>query len=276
MLQLTQQEIQDFQQKILSWYAEHERDLPWRKTRNPYNILISEIMSQQTQIARVVPKYEAWIAAFPTVFDLAKASTSEVLTHWSGLGYNRRALYLQKAAQKIVSDFNGLFPDDKSILQTLPGIGDYTASAIACFAFDKQIVVIDTNIRKVIVTQFLIDAEEVGGKDEMKNIREIAEQLLPMGRAYAWNQALMDYAGSVLKKEKITIPKQSKFKDSDRYYRGQIIKILLEKQQITPVELHDHFNKKKQIINQERLKKVIQGLEKDNLLKTKSGIIALE
>jgi A/G-specific adenine glycosylase len=272
---LSRQLINDFQEKILSWYAENQRDLPWRKTRDPYAILISEIMSQQTQISRVIPKYVAWIEAFPSVFDLAKATTVDVLTHWSGLGYNRRALYLQKAAQRIVADFNGIFPDDEKILQTLPGIGEYTASAIACFAFDKQIVVIDTNVRKVIITQFLIDSEEVGGRNEMKLIRHIAEQLLPHGRAYAWNQALMDYAGSVLKKEKISIPKQSKFKDSDRYYRGQIIKLLLEKQQITNAELHDHFNKKEQIVNQERLRNLIVGLEKDNLIKKNKEKIAL-
>ncbi|HSW97734.1 MAG TPA: hypothetical protein VLF89_07965 [Candidatus Saccharimonadales bacterium] len=275
MINLSEEQIVSFQEKILSWYATHQRDFPWRKTRHPYNILISEIMSQQTQINRVVPKYEAWIQAFPTIFTLANASTSEVLTHWSGLGYNRRALYLQKAAQKIVAEFNGVFPDDENILQTLPGIGEYTASAIACFAFDKQIVVIDTNVRKVILTQILIDSEEVGGKDEMNIIREIAEQLLPIGRAYEWNQALMDYAGSVLKKEKIDIPKQSKFKDSDRYYRGQIIKLLIEKKEITYVELHDHFNKKEQMLNQERLKKVIRGLEKDLLIKRENGILSL-
>ncbi|HSW88663.1 MAG TPA: hypothetical protein VLG12_05890 [Candidatus Saccharimonadales bacterium] len=275
MINLSEEQIVSFQDKILSWYAAHQRDLPWRKTRHPYNIMISEIMSQQTQINRVVPKYEAWIQAFPTIFALANASTSEVLTHWSGLGYNRRALYLQKAAQKIVSEFNGVFPDDEKILQTLPGIGEYTASAIACFSFDKQIMVIDTNVRKVILTQFLIDSEEVGGKDEMNIIREIAEQLLPVGRAYEWNQALMDYAGSVLKKEKIDIPKQSKFKDSDRYYRGQIIKLLIEKQQITQSELHDRFNQEEQRINQERLKKVIEKLEKDLLIKKDNNTLFL-
>lgn len=268
MVQLSQEQIKSFQDKILSWYAEHQRDLPWRKTREPYNIMISEIMSQQTQIPRVVQKYQEWLEAFPTIQDLAQAPVAKVLTHWSGLGYNRRALYLQKAAQAIVSDFDGIFPQDVATLQTLPGIGEYTASAISCFAFDKQIVVIDTNIRKVIITQFLIDSEEVGGKNEMKIIREIAEQLLPHGRAYEWNQALMDYAGSVLRKEKITIPKQSKFKDSDRYYRGQILKLLLQKQSITPLELHDHFNKKEQIINQDRLKKIISSLEKDNLIQS--------
>lgn len=274
-IQLSQEQIKDFQEKILSWYAAHQRDLPWRKTRDPYNILISEIMSQQTQISRVVPKYEAWIQAFPTVFDLANASVSDVLTHWSGLGYNRRALYLQKAAQKIVSEYNGIFPDDEKILQTLPGIGEYTASAIACFAFDKQITVIDTNVRKVIITQILIDSEEIGGKDETKIIKEIAEQLLPNGRAYEWNQALMDYAGAVLKKEKISIPKQTKFKDSDRYYRGQIIKLLIQKQHLTHLELHDHFNKKELIIHQERLSKVIAGLEKDKLVKVQKNRLFL-
>src|SRR5258708_3311988 len=153
-MELSQHIIKNFQQKILSWYAVNQRDLPWRKTRDPYSILVSEVMAQQTQLSRVIPKYEAWIAALPTVYDLAKASTGEVLKLWSGLGYNRRALYLQKAAQIIVSEFAGKFPQEEKVLQTLPGIGEYTSRAVLCFAFDKQIAVVDTNVRKVIITKF--------------------------------------------------------------------------------------------------------------------------
>jgi A/G-specific adenine glycosylase len=201
-------------------------------------------------------------------------------------------LYLQKAAQKIVSDFNGVFPQDEKVLQTLPGIGEYTSKAIVCFAFDKQVAVVDTNVRKVVLTQLLSvyssfpphpnpllkereyntlkDAPAVvlsSEKIDEKIISQIATQLLPQGRAYEWNQALMDYAGSVLKKEKILIPKQSKFKDSDRYYRGQIMKLLIEKKEVSINQLHEHFNKNEIVIDWNRLEKIIAGLKKDALIK---------
>jgi A/G-specific adenine glycosylase len=292
-------QIKTFQKEILSWYAENQRDLPWRKTRDPYSILISEVMSQQTQLSRVIPKYETWMKALPTVSDVAKASTTDVLTLWSGLGYNRRALYLQKAAQEIVSNFHGEFPNDEKILQTLPGVGEYTARAIICFAFDKQVAVVDTNVRKVILTEiikesrsmnqeswnktkqnldsyFLIHAsvEKVTAVSE-KDIRRIADQLLPHGRAYEWNQALMDYSAAMLKKEKIPIPRQSKFKDSDRYYRGQIIKFLIKEKKTTDNQLHDYFNEKEETINKERLKRVIDSLLRDKLVEKSKGNIIL-
>lgn len=205
---------------ILNWYDIHQRELPWRKTRDPYHILISEIMSQQTQISRVIPKFTLWLQAFPTIIDLANAPTAEVLKLWSGLGYNRRALNLKKTAQIVAANYNGQFPKSEKELLTLPGIGQYTARAVLCFAFDQQVAVVDTNVRKVILTQFQANEKE---------IPLIAEQLLPIGKAYQWNQALMDYASTVLKKEKIPVPKQSKFIGSHRYYRGQILKQLLAK-----------------------------------------------
>jgi A/G-specific adenine glycosylase len=194
-------------------------------------------------------------------------------------------LYLQKAAQKIVADFNGVFPQDEKVLQTLPGIGEYTSKAIVCFAFDKQVAVVDTNVRKVILTELSITNYQLRIKKNTlpvsslvqdsstqtavseKDIQTIAERLLPQGQAYEWNQALMDYAGSVLKKEKILIPKQSKFKDSDRYYRGQIMKVLIEKKQVNSNQLHGYFNKNEIVIDQTRLEKIIAGLEKDALIK---------
>ena len=272
-MHISEQRIKEFQQKILSWYSENKRDLPWRKMRDPYNILISEVMSQQTQLSRVIPKYETWMKCLPTVQSLASASVTEVLTVWSGLGYNRRALYLQKAAQCVVSKFNGRFPEDETLLKTLPGIGEYTAKAMLCFAFDKQVAVVDTNVRKVIVTQFQISHIKLHISN--KALQQIADQLLPVGKAYEWNQALMDYSASVLKKEKIPLPKQSKFKDSDRYYRGQIVKLLVQKKRTTNNELHDHFNKHEQIINHERLTRVIEGLLKDALVKKQEGHIIL-
>jgi A/G-specific adenine glycosylase len=241
MDRLSPQQIKTFQDKILTWYAAHQRDLPWRKSRDPYRILVSEIMLQQTQVSRVMPKYEAWLEAFPSVHDLAKASVSEVLKHWSGLGYNRRALNLKKTAQVVSEKYGGKFPQIEKELLDLPGIGQYTARAIMCFAFDLQVSVVDVNVKKVILTQLLKGPEMRLGdsstdarndKVSDKEIAAFADALVPHGRAYDWNQALMDYSSLMLKKEKIDIPKQSTFKGSRRYYRGQIVKQLLKKKEI--------------------------------------------
>jgi A/G-specific adenine glycosylase len=237
MIKLRQKEINKFQEKILTWYGLHQRDLPWREVpfdtslqrRDPYKILVSEIMLQQTQVNRVIPKFDAWLKTFPTVFVLAKAPTSEVLALWSGLGYNRRALNLKKTAVIVSVKYGGVFPQTEKELMSLPGIGQYTARAVLCFAFDQQVAVVDTNVRKVILTEVLKETDETNETKGPKEIAELAERLLPKGKAYEWNQALMDYASAVLKKEKIPVTKQSKFHGSRRYYRGQILKVLLEK-----------------------------------------------
>lgn len=236
-MKLSAGKIKLFQEKILTWYEEHKRELPWRGVSDgtslqetAYKVFISEVMSQQTQLNRVVPKYQDWMKAFPTIVDLANAKVSDVLHYWSGLGYNRRALNLKKAAEILVTEYDGKFPTIEKELLGLPGIGKYTARAILCFAFGEQIAVVDTNVRKIIVTQFGIDGDD-------QELQEIADQLLPKGKAYDWNQALMDYASEVLKKHKIVIPKQSKFIGSHRYYRGQILKKLLEKKTIKFSEL---------------------------------------
>lgn len=255
-----------FQKQILVWFAKNKRDLPWRYSRDPYTILISEIMLQQTQVARVIPKFNAWMKKFPTLKSLAEASTRDVLFFWSGLGYNRRALYLHKLAKEVVKNNNSVFSQEESVLIQLPGIGKYTARAILCFAFDKQIAVVDTNVRKVILTRF----PEV--TDSPKEIQEVADMLLPKGKAYEWNQALMDYASAVLKKEKIAIPKQSAFKDSDRYYRGQILRMLL----IAPETMNNLLKKfKNSNINKERLKKIIVQLQKEGMLLLEKNTVKL-
>jgi A/G-specific adenine glycosylase len=220
-MHLSEGEIREFQERILGWYAVHQRDLPWRKTRDPYRILVSEVMLQQTQVNRVIPKYMEWLRLFPTVKELAAASVADVLRAWSGLGYNRRALFLKRLAEVLVRDYDGKFPEDEKLLLQLPGIGMYTARAILCFAFDKQVAVVDTNVKKVHLTQ--LDKEILNDKE----VWALAEQLVPEGRAYDWNQALMDYASMMLKQEKIAIPKQSKFAGSRRYYRGKLLKTLV-------------------------------------------------
>lgn len=263
-MKLEEDKIKQFQKKILDWYASHQRDLPWRKTRDPYKILVSEVMSQQTQIGRVIPKYEAWLETFPTVEALANAKTTDVLKMWSGLGYNRRALNLQKTAQIIVKEYQGRFPECYKELEKLPGIGKYTSRAVACFAFNQQIAVVDTNIRKVIAVEF-----NNGVLPHEKKIEEIAQNILPQGKAYLWNQALMDYAGEMLQEHKIPIPKQSHFFTSNRYYRGQIIKQLLEREKMSQSEIEMFFNGRGRGIEKQRLQTILMSLEKDGFISSK-------
>ncbi len=269
--------VQQFQKDILAWYAVNKRDLPWRqlpfdtpvKQRDPYKILVSEIMLQQTQVTRVIPKYEAWIVRFPKVQDLASAETSEVLRLWSGLGYNRRALSLQRTAQIIVHEYRGIWPRDVEGLKQLPGVGEYTASAIACFAFNEQIAVVDTNVRKVILTKILRRENQAEMATE-KTLQAIAEQLVPKGKAYEWNQALMDYASAMLKHERIPIPKQTSFIGSDRYYRGQIVKLLLEYKAVSIKNVGEILHKDKAFIE-----RIVEGLEKDGLVQYDNDQVSL-
>lgn len=267
MMNITKKEIKTFQNEILQWYSKNKRDLPWRHGRNPYAILISEVMAQQTQLSRVIPKYLAWMERFPTLKDVADAPTSEILRYWSGLGYNRRALYLQRTAKDIIEKYEGGFPQTEKEFRQLPGIGEYTARAVLCFAFDKQIPVIDTNIKKVIAINFFN-----GEVPDKKTLEGVAQQLLPIGKSYAWNQALMDYAASVLKQHKIPIPKQSKFKGSDRYYRGQILKMLIEKKKL---QLADVYTIWKENLSEERFQKILQTLEKDGFVSLSGKTIQL-
>ncbi len=279
-MKIDTQAIALFQERILSWYQENKRDLPWRQTTNPYAILVSEIMSQQTQITRVVPKYIAWMEAYPNIKTLANASVADVLSYWSGLGYNRRALFLQKTA-KTVLDNNGTWPTSVEELQKLPGLGKYTASAVACFAFNAQIPVIDTNVRKVILVEFCsCHCEELQTTKQSlhqkdcraslamteSELEEIAWQILPVGKAKDWNQALMDYAGAVLKQEKIPVTKQSKFIGSNRWYRGDLLKILTRQQSISPAQLAVKWKKDIDGEDKEWFDTLIHTLEKEGFI----------
>src|SRR2546429_8996442 len=140
---------------LLRWYAAEQRDLPWRSTQDAYAILVSEIMLQQTQVERVLPKYQQFLAAFPTLADLAAASTAEVISVWVPLGYNMRAVRLQSIARQVMNEHAGSIPDSIEELLTLKGIGRYTAGAIVCFAFKQQVAMVDTNIHRLLQRIFL-------------------------------------------------------------------------------------------------------------------------
>lgn len=181
---------------LLHWYATEQRDLPWRTTLDPYAILVSEIMLQQTQVDRVLPKYYQFLQAFPTLADLAVASTAEIISVWVPLGYNRRAVSLQSIARQVLAEYHGRIPDTIDELLKLKGIGRYTAGAIACFAYRKQVATVDTNIRRVLHRIFL-GLEHSTPKLNDAQTLTLAEQVLPVGKAYNWNQALMDLGATI-------------------------------------------------------------------------------
>ncbi len=178
----------DLADRLIDWFGQHGRDLPWRRSRDPYAIMVAEVMLQQTQVDRVVPRYHAFLTMWPDVAALAAAPTAEVIRFWSGLGYNRRAVNLQRAAQQVVAEHGGTFPRDVARLRQLPGVGAYTAGAIACFAFEADVGFVDTNIRRVLVRQWL--GEITGG--DAAAIQQLAERVVPAGRGWWWNQAIME------------------------------------------------------------------------------------
>ncbi|RBP99199.1 HhH-GPD family protein [Bifidobacterium xylocopae] len=186
------------QRLLAAWWEGHARDLPWRFGRTtPWGILVSEVMSQQTQMSRVVPYWTAWMKAWPTPQALAAASTAEVITAWGRLGYPRRALRLQECARVVAEQYQGRLPRDYGTLLSLPGIGDYTASAVLAFAYGQRIAVIDTNIRRVLSRVFA-GVESHGGAARPAD-RELAERVLPpeADRSVVWNQATMELGATV-------------------------------------------------------------------------------
>ncbi|MBI3342622.1 hypothetical protein HY032_00500 [Candidatus Gottesmanbacteria bacterium] len=226
-MRLTKRQITTFQHRIFLWWKTYRRDLPWRRTHDPYRIMVSEVMLQQTQVLRVLPKYIEFLDAFPTVFSLASASPAQVLRIWKGMGYNRRALYLHKAARAIVTEHHGTFPISEHELVRLSGLGTYTARAILVFAYAQEVPLVDTNIRQIITHFFFEDQRR---KESV--IEEVARQILPEGKSWEWHQALMDYGALELQKVNGKRQKERKnqipFKDSNRYFRGRIIDRLRE------------------------------------------------
>jgi A/G-specific adenine glycosylase len=194
--QLTPERVAAVHTSLLQWYAVEKRDLPWRATQDPYAILVSEIMLQQTQVDRVLPKYSQFLAAFPTLSDLAKAPTSDVISVWVPLGYNMRAVRLQSIARQVLSEHHGRLPETIEELLTLKGIGRYTAGAIACFAYHKQVATVDTNIRRVLHRIFL-GLDSPAPKINDTQMLTLAERVLPPDEAYNWNQALMDLGATI-------------------------------------------------------------------------------
>jgi len=268
---LTKKEIASFQEKIFSWWATQKRDLPWRHTHDPYKILVSEVMLQQTQVSRGLPKYLEFLKAFPSIEKLAHASPAQVLRIWKGMGYNRRALYLQKTAETVLELYKGKFPDTEQELLKLPGLGSYTARAVLVFAFKKDIAMIDTNIRQILTYHFF------GGKHQSeKEIQNIADQLIPEGKSWEWHQALMDYGALVLDRKKIEKVKKviKPFKESNRYFRGRMMDLVREKRFLERNLITDMIRRYGK--DKEFMENILQTLLHDGLLsRSQGGIICL-
>ena len=241
-------------------------DLPWRLTRDPYRIMVSEIMLQQTQVARVRTKYEEFLAAFPDVYTLARAPLQEVLTEWQGLGYNRRGIALKRAAEEVVERFGGTLPETPEELRTLPGIGPYTAGAIAAFAFGRPGIFIETNIRSVYLHLFFHNLQGVADRAIMPLVKVTLDRDSPR----EWYHALMDYG--VMIKQETANPgrrsahhvRQSPFKGSNREVRSRILKAILAKGSTSERELIAGLEG-----DAERVKKNLEDLEQEGFIARK-------
>ena len=186
----------DLPEILLTWYEENARSLPWRGTSDPYSVWVSEIMLQQTRVETVIPYFERWIERFPDIVSLADASQQEVLTYWEGLGYYSRARNLHRAAQIVVVDYDGELPEDVRSLQKLPGIGRYTAGAIASIAYGQNEAVLDGNVSRVYARYFNYD-QPVKSSSSQRELWSLASENLPCGRAGEFNQALMDLGATI-------------------------------------------------------------------------------
>ena len=184
-----------FQRLLLRWYAAHRRDLPWRRTDDPYHILVSEVMLQQTQVDRVIPKYHEFLLRYPTFQSLARARPSDVRKTWYPLGYNVRPVRLQGIARETLARYGGRLPDDDVELRSMPGIGPYTAGAIRAFAYRRPAALVDTNVRRVLGRIFL-GRRRLGRLRGHKAMWDLARAVLPERRAYDYNQALMDFGAT--------------------------------------------------------------------------------
>lgn len=256
-------DVQRFQKKIFDFYQQNKRDLPWRKTTDPYPILVSEFMLQQTQVSRVIEYYNKWMKQWPTVQLFAKTSYKNVLTAWMGLGYNRRAMYLHKTAKVIVKDFDGDVLEAVKQFNKLPGIGPYTSKAVQIFSANADIATVDTNIRRIFIKEFQL-SESISDKE----LFAIASKCLPEGRSRDWHNALMDYGALYLTSKKTGIrPKtqQSRFQGSDRQIRGKILRLLLK-------ETQSFYQIQNQLdVETKRLSTILDKMEKEKTIDKKDN-----
>jgi len=275
---------------LLTWTATELRDLPWRSTRNPWHVMVSEIMLQQTQVSRVIDRYRDFVVRFPTPPDCAAGSVAEVIELWAGLGYNRRAVNLWKAADAITEQHAGLVPEDLASLLALPGIGPYTARAVLAFAFEQDVGVVDTNVGRLL-------ARWTGASLGAAQAQELATNYVPKGQGWLWNQSLLDFAVAVCGKRNPACErcplidsctwaghgpdpavssagvsgKQSRFEGSERQVRGRIVEALRQ----GPLRLADleRFGRSSDTL--EAVESIADGLVADGLAAKSHGMLQL-
>jgi A/G-specific adenine glycosylase len=265
---LSEQDKQ-FRRIVRTYFRQHGRTFPWRKTTDPYHILVSELMLQQTQAHRVVPKFESFINAFPSSKKLAQASMSDVLSHWQGLGYNRRALYLKRSAEMIEDVLGGVFPAQD--IEQLPGVGPYTARAVRVFAYNEPEALIETNIRTAYIHHYFDEHAERVTEAEIEHlVLRTVDERDPRG----WFNALMDYGAHLkatvgnLNKKSATYTKQSRFVGSTRQLRGKVLRLLLEKGSMSEKQIL-------RAIDDERIPEVLSTLAKDSMIVRKGSVYRL-
>lgn len=257
---------------VNTYYQNNRRSFTWREEISPYRVFISEVMLQQTQTYRVEPKFNAFVERFDSFESLAAAPFAEVLSYWKGLGYNRRALNLQKAAQAIVTTYQGILPDDEKALDDLPGIGPATAASIVCYAFNKPTMFIETNIRTVYIYHFFPGRTDVSDKELIPLVNATVHQTEPR----EWYYALMDYGvhlkktvGNVSRASK-HYTKQSTFEGSHRQVRGKILEVLLHQKQTTQEILAALL-----MLEESKIEKALAELVSEGLVKQKATLYTL-
>lgn len=328
-------DLSQFHLKVFDWFQRNGRLLPWRQKdhpkargltlrdqslatyftnawrRDPYCVVISELMLQQTQVDRVLPKFESFLKKWPTVDDLARAKLSEVMIEWQGLGYNRRARFLHEIAKTVMKNYKGVFPTSEQELLKLPGIGLYTARAILAFAYGKDVGVVDTNIRRIFA-RLMLGCEPNDKRAQTKKFVAMIDGAIPKGKGDPWNQALMDfgalvctgrypkcetcilrrncksnldaekhgktsYADLLLRQQKKIFSTKTKhpFHTTDRYFRGRIVDKLREGSTHMQ-QLLDHFTKNHGLTDKVRFGKIIEQLMKDKLIIIRGSIVSLD
>ncbi len=297
--------------KMLAWYRRNGRVLPWRGETDPYKIFVSEVMLQQTQVARVIPFYERFLKHFPTVKALAAAPVADVIRLWGGLGYNRRALYLQKTTQAVVT--RGGWPKSRvgvdnyqpllAELESLPGIGPYTSRALAVFSFGARLSVLDVNVRRWV--QRVMFGPEWGSAAQNDSVLQKAADALVPRASYDWNQAIMDFGAAVCtakrpacvscplavvckarkhmvtgKQGAMTAPLRDRklsvrFKESQRYVRGLVLMLLRGRSSLLAPTLLTSLQKRDAAITELRVVKALTGLAADGLIRRERGRVRL-
>jgi A/G-specific adenine glycosylase len=280
------------QKRLLEWFRANQRKLPWRETRDPYEVLVSEVMLQQTQVDRVIPYFHEFLRRYPTVETLAEAPTSEVIRIWAGLGYNRRAVNLQRTAQYVATNLYGKFPETVQELKKLPGIGPYTAGAIACFAYEQDVPFLDTNMRRVL-HRFWFGVDVPAPTASEREVIAVAEDVVPPGNGWEWNQALIEFGALLCTARKpacvicplqercaaypeiqtqlamlpkgVRLKREEPFSGSNRFYRGRVIAALREHPSIDLGTLGPLVRENFSESDMPWLYDVVQGLSKDGL-----------